>query len=100
MLLNNLIQGDFIMADKKHIPVPKDTKAYICANCGAVSLDANNICKVQGMGKKADWCGVKGSKPPKNCHTKEHTERWQCRNCGQTSVNPALLCEPEKLEIS
>ena len=88
------------MSDKKHIPVPKNTKAFICANCGAVSLDANNICKVQGMGMKSDWCGVKGSKPPKSCHTKDHTERWQCRNCGQTAVNPLLLCEPEKMEIS
>jgi len=88
------------MAEKIHIPVPRDTKAFICANCGAVALDANNICKVQGMGKKSDWCGVKGSKPPKTCHSKKHTDRWQCRNCGQTSVNPLLLCDPEKIEMS
>ena len=36
------------MTEKKHVPVPKDTKAYTCANCGAVALDANNICKVEG----------------------------------------------------
>jgi ribosomal protein S27AE len=88
------------MAKKNHIPVPKDTKAVICANCGAVALDANNICKVQGIGKKSDWCGVKSSKPPKTCHNKKHTDRWQCRNCGQTSVNPLLLCDPEKIDIS
>ena len=88
------------MTQKKHTPVPKNTKAFICAGCGAVALDANNICKVQGMGMKSDWCGIKGSKPPKICKKKEHTERWQCRNCGQTAVNPLLLCEPEKLEIS
>ena len=39
------------MTEKKHVPVPKDTRAYTCANCGAVALDANNICKVEGMGK-------------------------------------------------
>ena len=88
------------MTKKNHIPVPKDTKAFICANCGVVALDANNICKIQGMGKKSDWCGVKGSKPPKTCHTKKYTDRWQCRNCGQTSVNSLLLCDPEKIEIS
>lgn len=85
------------MANTNHIPAPKDTKAFICADCGAVSLDANNICNVQGKGKKGDWCGVKGSPPPKTCHTKEHTDRWQCENCGQTAVNPTLLCEPVKL---
>jgi len=85
------------MAEKKHIPVPKDTPAYICANCGAVALDPNNICKTQGMGRKMDWCGVKGSMSPKSCHTKKHTERWQCRNCGQTSVNKDLLCKPGPL---
>ena len=36
------------MTEKKHVPVPKDTRAYICANCGAVALNANNICKVEG----------------------------------------------------
>jgi len=32
----------------KHISLPKETKAFICANCGAVSLSPNDICKVQG----------------------------------------------------
>lgn len=85
------------MSEKKHVPVPKDTPAFICAECGAVALDANNICTVMGKGKKADWCGTKGTKPPASCHNNTHTERWQCQNCGQTSVNPELLCEPSKL---
>lgn len=88
------------MTENKHIPVPKNTKAFICANCGAVALDANNICKVQGTGMKSDWCGIQGVKPPTYCHSKNHTERWQCKKCGQTAVNPLLLCEPEKLELS
>jgi predicted RNA-binding Zn-ribbon protein involved in translation (DUF1610 family) len=88
------------MTEKKHVTVPKDTRAYFCANCGAVALNANNICKVEGMGRKSDWCGMKGSKPPKHCHNKVNNERWQCRNCGLTSVNSELLCEPEKLDLS
>lgn len=100
MNLNEIIKGVSIMAKKEHIPLPKNTKAFICDSCGVVALDANNICKVQGMGMKSDWCGVKGSQPPKICHTKEHTDRWQCRNCGQTAVNPILLCQPdEKFQI-
>ena len=87
------------MTEQKHVPVPKNTKAYICANCGAVALDANNVCKVQGMGMKSDWCGIKGTKPPNTCQNNVNKERWQCRNCGQISVNPELLCEPEKLNI-
>ena len=88
------------MTEKKHIPVPKDTRAYFCENCGAVALNAKNICKVGGMGKKSDWCGMKGSKPPKYCHNRVNNERWQCGNCGLTSVNSELLCEPEKLDLS
>lgn len=87
------------MTDKKHVPLPKETKAFICANCGAVALDANNICKVQGTGKKMDWCGTETTKPPTSCHNKVHNDRWQCRKCGQIAVNPALLCEPEKIDI-
>ena len=34
------------MSHKKHVPVPKDTRAFFCANCGAVALDAANVCKV------------------------------------------------------
>jgi predicted RNA-binding Zn-ribbon protein involved in translation (DUF1610 family) len=87
-----------MMSDKKHVPVPKNTRAFFCANCGAVALDAANVCKVMGQGKKADWCGIKGVKAPTFCHNKVHNNRWQCENCGQISVNPELLCEPKKLE--
>jgi predicted RNA-binding Zn-ribbon protein involved in translation (DUF1610 family) len=86
------------VSEKKHIPVPKETPAYFCANCGAVALSADNVCKVMGVGKKADWCGTKGIKPPSFCHKKVHNDRWQCKNCGKIAVNPELLCEPEKLE--
>lgn len=85
------------MSKETHIPLPKDTPAFFCANCGAVALDPNNICKVQGKGKKADWCGSKSGKVPSFCHNKVHNDRWQCRNCGQVAVNPGLLCEPEKI---
>ena len=88
------------MSEKKHIPVPRDTPAYICANCGAVALSADKVCKVMGQGRKADWCGTKGVKPPSFCHIKVNIDRWQCNNCGQISVNPELLCEPKKLEPS
>jgi predicted RNA-binding Zn-ribbon protein involved in translation (DUF1610 family) len=86
------------MSKKKHIPLPKDTPAFFCANCGAVALNPRNICKVMGKGKKADWCGSKGMHPPSFCHKKVHNDRWQCQKCGQVSVNPELLCEPEKMK--
>jgi len=85
------------MSGKKHIPVPKDTPAFFCANCGAVALDSHNICKVQGKGRKADWCGSKSGQAPSFCHNKVNNDRWQCSNCGQVAVNPELLCEPQKL---
>jgi uncharacterized OB-fold protein len=83
---------------KKHIPVPKETPAFICANCGAVALDPGNICKVMGRGKKADWCGIKQVTIPSFCHNKVHNLRYKCANCGQVAVNPELLCEPEKMK--
>jgi predicted RNA-binding Zn-ribbon protein involved in translation (DUF1610 family) len=88
------------LSEKKHVPLPKETPAFFCANCGAVSLDTSNICKVMGRGRKADWCGSKGVKPPSFCHNKRHNNRWQCQNCGTVAVNPELLCEPEKLPVS
>ncbi len=88
------------MSKKEHVPLPKNTRAFFCADCGAVALDAKNICKVMGQGTKAEWCGIKGSKPPSFCHNKTHNERWQCDNCGQISVNPELLCKPKKLSES
>lgn len=39
---------------KKHVPLPKDTPAYFCGNCGAVSLDPKNICNPQGKLRKMD----------------------------------------------
>ena len=88
------------MSKKNHIPLPKETPANICANCGAVALRAEDVCKVMGVGKKVDWCGTAGVKPPAFCHNKVHNNRWQCEKCGQISVNPELLCEPKKMEPS
>ena len=88
------------MAEKKHITAPPETRVYFCANCGVVSRDPDKICKVQGMGTKADWCGIKGTKPPAFCHNKTKNDRWQCRKCRQTALSPELLCDPEMLVLS
>lgn len=96
-----MTKGAFIMSDKhkKHVPLPKTTPAFFCANCGAVALDQKNICKVQGRGTKADWCGSKGLKvQPQFCHNKVNNIRFFCKNCGKVAVNPELLCEPEQME--
>jgi predicted RNA-binding Zn-ribbon protein involved in translation (DUF1610 family) len=83
----------------KHIPLPKETPAFFCANCGAVSLDANSICKVQGKGKKMDWCGTKDQPSPQQCHNRVNTIRFQCQKCHKVSVNKGLLCEPEAMPL-
>lgn len=82
---------------KKYVTLPKETHAFMCANCGAVSLDSHSICKVQGRGVKADWCGSKSPRPPQLCHNRVHNVRFACENCGQVSVNPELLCEPREM---
>jgi predicted RNA-binding Zn-ribbon protein involved in translation (DUF1610 family) len=82
--------------EKAHVPVPKETPAFFCAGCGAVSLDPDSICKVQGKGTKADWCGTKDPSPPRHCKNRVNNLRWVCGNCGKVSVNPELLCEPQE----
>lgn len=82
---------------KTHHVLPLNTKAYTCANCGAVSLSSDGICKVQGMHTKADWCGTESSYLPQKCMKNVHTERYKCNKCGQVAVNPELLCEPVKM---
>ena len=82
---------------KKHVHFPKETPAFFCANCGAVSLDSQSICKVQGSGTKADWCGIKDNAPPQLCENKVNNLRFVCDNCGKVSVNPELLCEPVEM---
>ena len=44
---------------RKHVPLPKETPAFFCGNCGVVSLSSSNICNPQGKLKKVDWCGSK-----------------------------------------
>jgi predicted RNA-binding Zn-ribbon protein involved in translation (DUF1610 family) len=85
------------VSDTKHVPLPKTTKAFICANCGAVSLDSKGVCKIQGMGTKADWCGTTVPRIPSFCHNRKNNLRFRCKKCGQVAVNPELLCEPEKM---
>jgi len=83
---------------KAYVPLPKNTRAFICANCGGVSLHAEGICKVMGMGTKADWCGSPSLNPPQQCRNRVHTLRFKCKKCGKVSVNPELLCEPVEME--
>jgi predicted RNA-binding Zn-ribbon protein involved in translation (DUF1610 family) len=80
-----------------HVALPKETRAFLCAECGAVSLDPQKICKVQGQGTKADWCGVPDNNPPRQCRNRVHNLRWSCANCNKVSVNAELLCEPRKM---
>ncbi len=82
-----------------HAQLPASTKAYICAICGAVSLSSDGVCKVQGMGTKADWCGIEHTSPVGKCKHDKHNKRYKCTKCGQVSVNPELLCEPEKMSL-
>ena len=83
---------------KKHVPMPKETTAFFCANCGAVSLNAGGICKPEHKGTKADWCGTQHSKPANFCFNNVNNVRHKCKNCGQVSVNKELLCEPEDMK--
>jgi len=82
---------------KKHVPLPKNTPAFFCANCGAVSLDPNGICKPEHKGTKSDWCGTKYAKPAHQCFNSVNTDRHKCNKCSQVAVNSGLLCEPEPM---
>lgn len=81
----------------KHVPLPKETSAFFCGNCGAVSLDRRNICNPKGKMKKADWCGSKDLPPAKYCRNRVNNDRYKCSKCGKGAINSALLCEPEKM---
>jgi len=60
----------------ENVTIPLDTKVFVCANCGALSLSPNNICRVQGM----------------------VSLRFKCKKCNRVAVNPEILCEPKKME--
>ena len=79
---------------RMYVPLPKETPAFFCANCGAVSLDPNSICKVGGKWTKGDWCGIRDPRLPQQCHNRVHNVRWSCGKCGKVAVNAELLCEP------
>ena len=70
------------------------TKAFICSRCGAVSLDREKLCEIQGMGSKADWCGIKHANTRMHCFSKQKHKRYRCKNCLQVALDPQLLCKP------
>ena len=84
---------------KKHIPLPKETPAFFCGNCGVVSLYAGNICNPKGKLRKVDWCGSKDLPLAKLCRNRVNNDRYRCTTCGKAAINSALLCEPEKMEL-
>ena len=84
---------------KKHVPLPKETPAFFCGNCGVVSLYAANICNPQGKLKKVDWCGSKDLPRAKQCRNSINIDRYRCSKCGKAAINSTLLCEPEKMAM-
>ena len=82
---------------EKHIPLPRETHAFICALCGAVSLKPDGICQVQGRITRGDWCGTKSIEPAMGCRNRVHNVRFKCENCGRAAVDAGLLCEPRKM---
>jgi predicted RNA-binding Zn-ribbon protein involved in translation (DUF1610 family) len=82
---------------KNHVPLPKNTPAFECADCGAVSLSPNCVCKIMGKVTKGDWCGTKSIASPKQCQKNVNTIRYICNKCGRVSMNFELLCEPKTL---
>ncbi|MEW6429252.1 MAG: hypothetical protein AB1568_14590 [Thermodesulfobacteriota bacterium] len=82
-----------------HVPLPLDTRAFYCGNCGAVALDAHNVCNPKGRMQKKDWCGSKDRLPATYCRNRVNNDRFQCEKCGKTAINAALLCEPRKLPV-
>lgn len=80
------------------VPVLPDAEVFQCANCGAVSLFPENICKVQGKLKKKDWCGTEGIDEPKQCYNNKHNLRFVCNKCSRVAVNSEILCNPEMMD--
>jgi predicted RNA-binding Zn-ribbon protein involved in translation (DUF1610 family) len=83
----------------KHVPLPKETPAFFCGDCGVVSLYAANICNPQGKLKKVDWCGSKDLPLARSCRNRVNNDRYRCRSCGKAAINAVLLCEPEKMQL-
>ncbi|EAT14743.1 hypothetical protein [Desulfuromonas acetoxidans] len=79
----------------KCIPVPDDTQAFMCARCGAVSLDVDRLCQPLGKGCRRDWCGTPSLKPPESCQNFPNNLRYICGKCRKVAVNPELLCDPQ-----
>lgn len=79
------------------IPVSDDTPAFVCARCGAVSLDIDRLCQPLGKGCRADWCGSPSLRPPQACQQHPDALRYIyiCGKCRKIAVNPELLCDPQ-----
>lgn len=74
------------------------TPAFMCAKCGAVSLEPTGVCEVQGKVTKGDWCGSQSVAAPKYCANGLNTDRYKCAKCGRVAIEPEVLCEPEKMD--
>ena len=88
------------MVDHHHgnVTISPDTKVFVCANCGALALSPNDICKIQGMVSKADFCGCESLEMARGCKNQINNLRFRCNKCNRVAVNPEILCEPVKME--
>lgn len=70
-------------------------KEYTCTTCGVVSTTKKHLCQPQEQTEK-EHCGSTPTQSTNMCDTVNETAKFACSSCGRTTVDPELVCKPEK----
>ena len=66
---------------------------YKCGTCGVVTEDKDQICDIESISGKEEYCNHSESFDQMCDDMQEHAD-FVCSSCGQPADSPELLCSP------
>ena len=67
---------------------------YKCGTCGVVTEDKSQLCDVEAISGKEEYCNHSESFD-QMCSEMEQEAAYVCSSCGQPSDQADLLCSPQ-----
>ncbi len=70
------------------------SELYKCGTCGVVTEDKDQICDIESLSGKEDYCSQNESFE-QMCDDMQDQADYVCSSCGRPSDNAKLLCSPQ-----
>ena len=69
------------------------SELYKCGICGVITEEKSQICDVESLKGKEDYCSPDHQRE-QMCHDMKEQASYVCNSCGRPADQPEHLCSP------